>query len=139
MSGYLVWRVVFVSALFCAGTLGLFMWELGRGLPVETARTAAVNAIVFGELTYLFNSRFFQASSLSWRGLTGNKLALVASAILVLLQLAFTYVPGMQGLFDTAPLDAEAWTMILLFAMLVFVAVEIEKALWRRLQPAGLA
>jgi magnesium-transporting ATPase (P-type) len=131
MSGYLVWRVIFVSALFCAGTLGLFLWEVARGMSAEVARTAAVNAIVVGEITYLFNSRFFQASSVSWRGLTGNKSALVATAILVLLQLLFTYAQGMQALFDTAPLDAAAWGIIALFGIGVFAAVEIEKALWR--------
>jgi magnesium-transporting ATPase (P-type) len=139
MSGYLLWRVLFVSALFCAGTLALFLWERERGLSVEVARTAAVNAIVFGEITYLFNSRFFQASSLSWRGITGNKSALLASAILLLVQLAFIYLPGMQRLFDTAPLDAATWGMIVLFGGTVFLAVEIEKALLRRMRPLEAA
>jgi magnesium-transporting ATPase (P-type) len=139
MSGYLLWRVLFVSALFCAGTLGLFLWEIARGMSSEVARTAAVNAIVVGEITYLFNSRFFSASSMTWQGLTGNRFALLAIAILVLLQLGFTYAPGMQVLFDTAPLDAAAWLIILLFGVGVFVAVEIEKALWRASRPPAPA
>jgi magnesium-transporting ATPase (P-type) len=106
-------------------------------MSADVARAAAVNAIVMGEIAYLFNSRFLQASSVSWRGLTGNKSALLASAILVLLQLLFTYSPGMQALFDTAPLDAAAWVVIVLFGLGVFVAVEIEKALWRASRPSG--
>jgi magnesium-transporting ATPase (P-type) len=131
MSGYLAWRVVFVSLLFCAGTLGLFLWQLEHGDSLEAARTAAVNAIVAGEITYLFSSRYLQASSFNWRGLTGNRFALLASAILILLQLAFTYVPGMQRLFDTAALDSGAWVLIALFGVAVFLVVEAEKALWR--------
>jgi magnesium-transporting ATPase (P-type) len=131
MSGYLVWRMVFVSLLFCAGTLGLFLWQLKHGDSLEAARTAAVNAIVAGEITYLFSSRYLRASSFNWRGLTGNRFALLASAILILLQLAFTYVPGMQRLFSTAALDSGAWMLITLFGVAVFLVVEGEKALWR--------
>ncbi len=135
LSGYLVWRIVFVSALFFAGTVGLFGWELARGASLETARTAAVNAVVFAELTYLFSSRFVQASAVSWRGLTGNRWALGAAAVLVVLQLAFTYVPGLQRLFRTAPLDLAAWGLIVAFGIAVFAIVELEKSIWRRRRP----
>ena len=43
ISGFLVWRVALVSALFLAGIFGMFAWSLNAGLSLEEARTAAVN------------------------------------------------------------------------------------------------
>jgi magnesium-transporting ATPase (P-type) len=137
LSGYLVWRIVLVSALLFAGTMGMFLWESARGSVIETARAAAVNALVAGEIAYLFSARFLQASSLSWDGLTGNRWVLVASAVLISLQLGFTYAAPMQTLFGTAALDARAWGLIVAFAVAVFFVVELEKAIWRRVRPEG--
>ncbi|HEU5283023.1 MAG TPA: cation-transporting P-type ATPase [Burkholderiales bacterium] len=137
LSGYLVWRIVLVSALLFAGTMGMFLWESARGSAIETARAAAVNALVAGEIAYLFSARFLQASSLNWDGLTGNRWVLVASAVLIALQLGFTYAAPMQTLFGTASLDARAWGLIAAFAVAVFFVVELEKAIWRRVRPDG--
>jgi magnesium-transporting ATPase (P-type) len=137
LSRYLMWRIALVSALLFAGTMGMFLWETARGAAVETARAAAVNALVAGEIAYLFSARFLQASSLSWDGLTGNRWVLVASAVLIVLQLGFTYAAPMQALFGTAALDASAWGLIGAFALAVFLAVELEKAIWRRVRPEG--
>jgi hypothetical protein len=57
---------------------------------------------------------------------------LVAIAILLGLQALFTYWPPMQGLFRTAALDAATWGNILIFGVMVFFAVELEKAAFRR-------
>ena len=135
LSAYLAWRIVFVSALLFAGTMGLFLWETQRGSSIETARAAAVNALVMGEIGYLFSARLLQASSLNWQGLTGNRWALVASAVLLALQLLFTHAAPMQALFGTAALDARSWGLVAAFGGAVFLAVELEKALWRGFHP----
>jgi magnesium-transporting ATPase (P-type) len=85
-----------------------------------------------GELVYLFNSRHLIASSLGLRALSENRLALLAAGLLVPLQLAFTYLPVMQRLFGTAPLDLDAWLRVLAFGVVLFLAIEAEKALQRR-------
>ncbi|KAF0103373.1 MAG: pma1 [bacterium] len=132
LSGFMIWRVVFVSALLVAGSLGLFLWELERGMTLEVARTAAVNLLLMGEVFYLFNCRRLIAPVLDRSGFTGNRWVLVAIAILLGLQALFTYWPPMQGLFRTAALDAATWGNILIFGLLVFFAVELEKAAFRR-------
>ncbi|MBM4182459.1 MAG: cation transporting ATPase C-terminal domain-containing protein, partial [Betaproteobacteria bacterium] len=132
LSGFMIWRVVFVSALLVAGSLGLFLWELERGMSLEVARTAAVNLLLMGEVFYLFNCRRLIAPVLDRSGFTGNRWVLVAIAILLGLQALFTYWPPMQGLFRTAALDAASWGHILIFGVLVFFAVELEKAVFRR-------
>jgi magnesium-transporting ATPase (P-type) len=127
----LLGRVAYVSVLMTATTFWVFTYELEGGQALEVARTAAVNMIVFGELFYLFNSRFFVASSLSRQTLYGNPAAVWVSLALVGLQLAFTYAPPLQRLFGTQPLEARTWLIIGLLALAMFLAVEAEKALFR--------
>ena len=126
-------RVVYVSLLMVAFTFYVFEWEIARGSSLATARTAAVNMLVIGELVYLFNSRHFVAHSLGRETLTGNPVAFWVAVGLIALQLAFTYAPPLQALFRTEPLDAAAWSVIVALGLAKFLAVEAEKALLRRL------
>lgn len=131
LSGFMLWRIAFVSALLMAGALGLFLWESARGAGIEASRTVAVNALVMGEIFYLFNCRYLYASVLSRTGMLGNRYVLIAIGLLLGLQALFTYAPFMQVLFGTAAIDADAWLRVLGFGVGVFAVVELEKA-WLR-------
>ena len=133
LSGFLIWRIAFVSALLVAGSLGLFLWEEARGATLEAARTAAVNVLVVGEIAYLFNCRHLRGSVLSLEGLLGNRWVLNATGVLLAFQLAFTYLPPVQSLFGTAAIDLAAWSRIAVFGLCLFLIVEAEKQLMRRL------
>ncbi len=124
-------RILYVSILMILVTFAVFEWELARGNSIETARTAAVNMLVVGELVYLFNVRHFTASAFNLETLTGNRVALMVSAILIVLQLLFTYAPAMQQIFQSTSLDLLSWAFILTLGLLKFIAVEVEKAVWR--------
>lgn len=132
LSRYLVWRIALVSVLLVMGSLGLFLFEMSRGATLEAARTAAVNALVMGEIVYLFNCRHVRASSLTRETFFGNRYVLLAVALLVVFQLLFTYLPAMQVLFGTAALDFPAWWRIVSFGAALILAVEYEKSLFRR-------
>ncbi|MFM8332497.1 MAG: HAD-IC family P-type ATPase, partial [Candidatus Methylumidiphilus sp.] len=139
LDAFFLWRIGFVALLLVAGLLGLFLYERHWGASLAAARTAAVNALTIGEIAYLFNSRFIHAPALSWRGITGNRYALLAVAGLALLQAGFTYLPPLQALFATEALGVEAWQRIAAFGLALFLIVEAEKALvrlWRRHRPA---
>ena len=69
LNRFLIWRTVFVSILLVIGSLSMFMWMQARGVEEEVARTVAVNALVFGEIFYLFNCRYLRRSVLSKEGL----------------------------------------------------------------------
>jgi magnesium-transporting ATPase (P-type) len=130
----LLFRVAYVTALLIAMTFWLFHHELDRGQSLEAARTAAVNMLVFGELVYLFNCRHFTAAAWGKYGFAGNPLMLWVSVAMIALQLAYTYVPAMQQLFGSAPLDATAWAFVLGLSAVKFTAVEAEKLVLRRLR-----
>jgi len=50
-----------------------------------------------------------------------------------LLQLTYTYLPFMNRLFQSAQLGQAVWVRIVAAGMVVFVIIEIEKPLWRKL------
>jgi len=114
-----------------AGTLGMFVWEQAQGAALEVARTAAVNTLVMFQAVYLLNSRFLLASAWPHQTLRGNPWVPLSIALIVGLQLLFTYAPFMHTLFHTAPLGAEAWVRIVLIALSIYVIVELEKWLVR--------
>ncbi|TNC97598.1 MAG: P-type HAD superfamily ATPase [Gallionellaceae bacterium] len=132
LSRFMLWRIVFVSGLLTAGPFALFMWESTRGVSIEESRTVAVNALVMGEIFYLFNCRYLLAPVFSREGFFGNGVALSSIAALLMLQLFFTYQPLMQQMFDTVAIDLAAWGRIVGFGVLVLVAVEAEKYLIRK-------
>ena len=132
VNGFMLWRIGFVTVLLVATSFGMFLWELERGMSLEFARTAAVNTLVMGQVFYLFNCRRLTGSVLSKEGLFGNRIALQAIAVLIALQLAMTHLPVKQALFGTDHLDAATWLRVVLAALLVLLAVEVEKVFWRR-------
>jgi magnesium-transporting ATPase (P-type) len=132
VDGFMVWRILFVTVLMATASFGLYLYEKASGSDLVTARTVAVNALVMAEMFYLFNCRSLQGSILNREGFLGNTLALQVLGLLLLLQLAFTYVPLMQTLFQTAAIDASAWLRILAAGVLLLLIVEGEKALISR-------
>jgi P-type Ca2+ transporter type 2C len=130
LTGFMIWRVGFVGLLLLLGVGLLFMRQQARDpTTLAFARTLAVNALVVGEIAYLLNARFFRAPSYTLEGLFGNRVVLLTIAIAIVLQLLFTYVPFMNYLFDTEPLDAISWLYCLGVGLTIFVLVEIEKKL----------
>jgi len=132
LTGHLIWRIVFVSVILMAGTFGLFILEMERGMSVEYARTVAVNTLVVFEMFYLFNSRYIKASVFNWEGLTGNRYVLIAILVLIIFQLGFTYLGPMQLLFGTTAISFNTWLHILLVSSSVLFLIEIEKYFIRR-------
>ncbi|MEA2114038.1 MAG: cation-transporting P-type ATPase [Thermodesulfobacteriota bacterium] len=133
LSPFIIWRIIYVSVILMTGTFGLFLWYESGGHSHETARTVAVNALVMFEIFYLFSSRFYVASAFSQKGFWGNRYALYAIGILLILQLVFVYAPFMQTLFETAPLGVLDWVYIVVVGSSVLFFVELEKFLLRRI------
>ena len=106
----------------------LVAWE-----DIEAARTVAVNILVAGEMFYLFNTRFLESSSLSAKSFRGNSKAFLAVAVLILFQIGFTYLETANRLLGTKPLPAAEWGWILGAGLGVFLLVELEKTLVKRL------
>ncbi|ACU91318.1 cation-transporting P-type ATPase [Desulfomicrobium baculatum] len=129
-------RILLVGGLLLVAAFGLYEWELRTTGVQEQARTVAVNVFVMVEAFYLFNSRSFTRSPFAL-GLWTNPWVVGGFAIMVVLQLAFTYVPFMNVLFGSAPIGVLPWLKIIGVSILAFIVIEVEK--WLRNRPAKAA
>ncbi|MFC3848957.1 HAD-IC family P-type ATPase [Corynebacterium hansenii] len=130
-------RIAVVSLLLGGMTMAVFYWALDGGTAVGTARTLAVNALVVGQIWYLFNARHLREHSFRADLFTTNPASWIAVAALVALQLLFTYAPFMHAAFGSAPLGAAQWGLIVALGTAVFAVVEGEKALGRVIRRSG--
>lgn len=127
LSGFLIWRIVFVSTLFLAALFGMFALARSQGAGIEEARTIVVNTLVVLEIFYLFSVRYLKASSITWRGMLGTPAVLIAVAIVVALQIMFTYAPFMEAFFDTRPLSLSQGAQIVGVGVATLLVLEFEK------------
>ncbi|MCU0788713.1 MAG: HAD-IC family P-type ATPase [Verrucomicrobia bacterium] len=131
LTGFGIWRVVFVGLALLAATLWAFFWMKSQGGSDALARTVAVNMITIGQVFYLLNSRYLLDSSLSFKAHVGNKYLPLGIGAVVILQLLFTYAPPMQALFDNEAISLRVWPWLLLAGFLFFLVVEVEKLIIR--------
>jgi magnesium-transporting ATPase (P-type) len=130
----LIRRIVLVSFLLLGGAFGLFLLELEQGHSLAEARTVAVNVFVMVEMAYLFNCRSLTQGF--WKlGLFSNPWIWAGIGVMLALQMALTYLPVMNRLFQTAPIGLEEWASIVGFAVLSFAIVALEQGLSRHAQP----
>jgi magnesium-transporting ATPase (P-type) len=127
LSGYLVWRIVFVSLLVVVGVFGMFFWAESRGLGNETARTIAVNTIVVMEVFYLFSVRYVHGTSLTLRGVVGTPAVLIGVTVVIAAQAALTYWPPLQRIFETRPVGLADLAAIVGVGVALLLVIEVEK------------
>ena len=132
----LVTRILLVSGLLVVSAWYLFEWELANGATLPEARTAAVNLFVAAEAFYLFSCRSLTQSV--WRiGFFSNRWLIAGVTVQVVAQLAFTYLPAMNALFQTAPISAAAWLRIAAIATVISLVVGVDK--WLRARAAAVS
>lgn len=132
LSRYYIFRVTFVSILIGGGSL-IINYMLGDfDYSTEKLQTITLNAIVMAQLFHLYNCRTELVPAFN-RHFFDNKIAFLVSGLLIALQMFITYVPFMHTLFGTAPLSWEDWLYPLGFGVIVFLIVEIEKAISSRI------
>lgn len=134
LSGFLIWRVAFVSVIFSAGVFGQFLLAQAQGVGLDTARTMTVNTLVVMEIFYLFSVRYLHGTSLTLRGVLGTKAVLWAISIVIALQFLFTYAPFMQTFFGAQPLSITQGLQVIAFGCAVLFVLEAEKTLCRKLR-----
>ena len=131
LTGFGIWRVIFVGLALLAYTLWAFFWMKSQGASDPLARTVAVNAITIGQVFYLLNSRYLLDSSLSIQAHLGNKYLPLGIGAVVILQLLFTYAPPLQALFDNEALPLWVWPWLFAGGLVFSLLVEVEKLIIR--------
>ena len=123
---YYIFRVAFVSFIICGGILLMNALLAEQQVDPAIVNTMTLQALVLAQLFYLFNCRSQTEFALN-REFFSNKIAFLVSGILIAVQLAVTYVPFMNVLLGTVPLEAEFWVWPMGIGISVFVIVELEK------------
>ena len=101
-------RIVIAGLILLVGAFGIFEWAEGRGLGDDAARTAAVNVFMSVQVFYLFACRSLRRSLFTYNPF-GNRIIILGVAVVIGLQLLFTYAPFMQVAFGTAPMSRREW------------------------------
>jgi len=136
LTGFLQLRILLVALVLLGGCYLLFTHEQARGSSLAQARTVAVNVFVIVELFYLFNCRSFTRSMVAI-GVFSNPWVIFGSLGMVGLQLAFTYLPWMNAVFQSAPLALDSWLRIVAVGAGLYGLIGVEKALSNRVRARG--
>ncbi|MBK6290905.1 MAG: HAD-IC family P-type ATPase [Ignavibacteria bacterium] len=131
----LVMRTFFVGAMLLLASFGVFLWEVNTGHSLPLARTSATNAFVVMQMFYLFNCRTLSMSKPT--SIFSNMYLWYGAGTMLVLQLAFTYVPFFNVAFHSAPVGLTSWTTIAVQEDPVVLLVEFEKYLRRRHHARG--
>lgn len=126
----ILWRCLFVSVLLVVLVLGMYEWGRATGLSVDLRRAEAFNVLVFGEIGYSLTTRYIKASCVHPRVFKGNWVAFLSIGVTAALQVLLTYVPGLNWFFSMPEgMLGVQWARVFVCMVVVFVVVEIEKAL----------
>ena len=135
MGARFLWRIGFVSVLLGGATLAVFSWYMAGDVPLEEARTMAVNILVVAQVFYLFNVRVLGSFSLKPSILVSNRVAWICIAALIALQSLFLYAPFMNTWFGSTPLGWEQWALCIAIGAAIMLIVEVEKAVINKFWP----
>ena len=131
----MLWRIAFVALMMSIGTFFVFKWELPR-VGLEEARTIAFAMLVAFQWFNALNARSDQ-QSLFKLGIFSNRLLIGGIGLAILLQAAVIYLPPLQKVFYTVPLDLGDWAVVVLMATSVLVVEELRKLIAPRLFSRG--
>jgi magnesium-transporting ATPase (P-type) len=137
LSGLLVWHIVLMSILFLCGVYGIYTYAMDRGYSLALARTLTVNTVVVMEIFHLFFIRNFYSTSLTWQAVRGTKVVWAVVAIVIVAQLAFTYLPALQRVFATASVPFWDGLLVIAIGIALFAVVETEKQIRLHLRASG--
>jgi Ca2+-transporting ATPase len=136
LSKFILIRTLTVSILMALGAVGLFLWayhfEISKGtlekMAISEAQTMAVTAMMLFQVFYLFHCRSLKLSVLKINFFS-NPSILIGVGIVLLAQLAFTYVPFMNRLFYSSSLNCGAWLISTGVALVIFLLIALEKTI----------
>jgi len=127
LSGVLIWHIILVSTLFIAGVFSMYEYAISKGYSEELARTIAMNTLVVLEIFHLFFIRNMHGTSLNWKFIFATRIVWVAVVAVIIGQVAITYVPWLQNIFETRAMSVFDSVLIIIVGMIMFCLIEIEK------------
>jgi magnesium-transporting ATPase (P-type) len=131
ISGALARHIVIAVLVISGLTIAVFVAATELELSISSARTLALNVLVGMEISLLLSVRNLTGKE-PRRPLSRMRPLLLACLTVVLLQLALTYLPVLQRIFDTTPVSLIHWGIIVGLAIVAFLLFELAERLLRR-------
>ncbi|WP_237144410.1 cation-transporting P-type ATPase [Pontibacter pamirensis] len=122
----LIMRTLLVGVLLLIASFGLYYYEMEQGATAAQARTVATTTLVVLEAFYLFSCRSL-VRPMREIGLFTNMWIYYGIGAMFLFQALFIYVPFMNTLFGSSPLDAMQVLRIFGAGVVLLIIVTIEK------------
>ena len=130
LDGPMITRLIILSILMAAGTLFLFIYELGA-TTLEHARTIAFTTLAAFQWFQALNARSSRESVFSI-GFFSNRWLLIGIGTAVGLQLLAIYTGVGRLILGTVALHPIDWGLIIAFSATIWVADEVRKLVVRR-------
>merc|ERR1711972_742277 len=90
--------------------VGSVFWAKSLGYNLAEQRSQAFNTLDFGAISICLSARFAYNSSIHPRIFTGNKYCWYSVLLVAVLQVAITYIPGLNSvIFSMAAMDGTQW------------------------------
>ena len=130
----IVWSVMQGVLAFLI-VAGIYVAALNRGVPANEVRALVFFSLVLNIVALIFVNRSSSASMVA--AITRPNAALVKVLLAVGLMLATTLLwPWATSLLRFGSFSAQDFAVSLASGVLLFIALELAKPVWRRLQPA---
>ena len=108
------------------GTFVVYCLELVGNVPLESARSVALTAMVFFQFYQALNCRSESQSIFRMHPLS-NPFLFVSMIGAFFAHLAVLYVPALQYVFRTVPLDFKQWVIVTAASVTIVIGVELDK------------
>jgi Ca2+-transporting ATPase len=127
----MAWQIGVSGLLLAILSAGVGYWAWSNNNP--DWQTMIFTTLTFGQMAAVLSLRSDSESFFRF-GILRNPLLIGAVALTVLLQLAVTYWPFLQELFETTPLTAADLLICVGLGIVMLLGVELEKVIFHRRQ-----
>jgi Ca2+-transporting ATPase len=131
LSALMIRRILLMGAILGFGTFIVYYLELSSDVSVESARSVALTTMVFFQFYQALNCRSETLSIFEMNPLS-NPFLFVSMIGAFFAHLAVLYVPALQYVFRTVPLDFGQWVIVTVSSITVVIGVELDKFMRRR-------
>jgi len=109
--------------------LGLFLWLLNKGLPIEEIRTIIFASLTIDSIFYIFSCKNLRKNI--WQiNIFTNKFLILSWFFAVFMLLMGVYIPMFQKLLKTIPPNFFDWTLVLFIGIINLIFIELTKWLF---------
>jgi magnesium-transporting ATPase (P-type) len=135
---FLLLRIIIATITLVALVVGSGYWVRGMGYNLAEIRSQASNTLTFSAISVTLSARFSYLSSCHPRLFQGNPYMWYSLIPLVAIQIAITYIPGLNStLFGMAPMDGTQWGIVVGAMAITFLVMETEKAIRSNMKKNG--